>query len=152
MNPRFSVKTIAILLLFLIQCLPVYAHSYKKDDILIGHAWGLPSQGARTQVFFPLTNDGSTPDKLLRVTTTAARQAMLVEPSKQTVPHFTLGVKAPVPMRPGARHILLDGLVKPLKHGDRIPLKLEFEHAGSVSVEVWIEPTPYAKPPASKVR
>jgi periplasmic copper chaperone A len=129
---------------------PAAAHSYKQGAVQIGHAWALPSTSASTQVFFPLANNGRKPDRLLSVTTPAAKSARMFDNATTAVATFALPVKAPLPMRPGARHIRLDGLVKPLRHGDKIPLTLRFEQAGTVTVEVWIEPSAYAPAPKGK--
>jgi hypothetical protein len=42
-------------------------------------------------------------------------------------------------LRPGGFHIMLIGLTEPLKEGERFPLTLTFEKAGSVTVEVAVE-------------
>jgi copper(I)-binding protein len=39
-------------------------------------------------------------------------------------------------MKPGGYHIMLVGLVKPLKKGDEIEITLTFEKAGAVVVKV----------------
>ena len=44
-----------------------------------------------------------------------------------------------VELKPGSYHVMLIGLKKPLKVGETIPLTLDFEKAGKVSltVPVW---------------
>lgn len=44
----------------------------------------------------------------------------------------------PTELAPGGRHVMLTGLTRPLRPGDRIPLTLEFERAGTRSVDVEI--------------
>lgn len=44
-----------------------------------------------------------------------------------------------VELRPGGYHVMFIGLKAPLKAGDSFPLKLRFEKAGEVSVEVKVE-------------
>ena len=44
-----------------------------------------------------------------------------------------------VALKPGALHIMLIGLKAPLKVGDKFPLKLKFEKAGELTVEVEVE-------------
>lgn len=46
---------------------------------------------------------------------------------------------APAVLEPGGLHIMLIGLKQPLKEGEKFPLTLTFEKAGSVSVEVAVE-------------
>jgi copper(I)-binding protein len=42
-------------------------------------------------------------------------------------------------LRPGGFHVMLEGLKQPLKQGDKIPLTLTFEKAGSIEVKVEVE-------------
>jgi copper(I)-binding protein len=44
-----------------------------------------------------------------------------------------------VVLAPGGRHVMLTGLAEPLVLEDRFTLKLTFEHAGDVDVEVLVE-------------
>ena len=53
-----------------------------------------------------------------------------------------------VELKPGGFHIMFVGLKAPLKAGDSFPMKLKFEKAGEVMVEVKIEATD--KAPMSK--
>ena len=41
-----------------------------------------------------------------------------------------------VVLKPGSYHVMLIGLKKPLKDGETIPLTLDFEKAGKVSITV----------------
>ncbi len=54
-----------------------------------------------------------------------------------------------VELKPGGLHVMFIGLKAPLKEGDRFPLKLRFEKAGEVQVDVKIEAMGAAAP-ASK--
>ena len=44
-----------------------------------------------------------------------------------------------VALEPGAYHLMFVGLKAPLKAGDSFPMKLKFEKAGEVTVDVKIE-------------
>jgi copper(I)-binding protein len=41
---------------------------------------------------------------------------------------------------PNGYHLMLLGLKKPLKDGDKFPVWLTFKKAGVVEVEVWVQP------------
>jgi copper(I)-binding protein len=43
-----------------------------------------------------------------------------------------------VELKPGGLHVMLMGLKHPLVEGETFPLTLEFEHAGTLEVEVTI--------------
>jgi copper(I)-binding protein len=45
----------------------------------------------------------------------------------------------PTVLQPGGMHVMLIDLKQPLKEGERIPLTLEFERAGTVEIMVSVE-------------
>ena len=42
-------------------------------------------------------------------------------------------------LKPGGYHVMLSELKQPLKVGDKFPLTLKFQNAGTVEVSVWVE-------------
>jgi periplasmic copper chaperone A len=122
------------------------AHSYRRGAMSIGHAWGLPSDTATTRVMVPLLNEGARADRLTSATSAVA-DAVALYRGEAPEGELVLTRGRPVAMRPDGLHLRLDGLRRPLAHGDRVPLRLVFEQAGPVEIEVWIEPRPYAGPP-----
>jgi periplasmic copper chaperone A len=120
------------------------AHSYSQQSIQIGHAWGLPTTNGETQAYFPLLNAGKSADMLLAMTTPAGA-AVFVDSAGNAQSQLALAAGKPMGMRKGGAHVRLSGLKKPLKHGDKLPLTLTFARAGRITIEVWIEPAPYAK-------
>ena len=46
---------------------------------------------------------------------------------------------ATVALKPGGYHVMLLGLKEPLKEGEKLPLTLTFQKAGTVQVEVNVE-------------
>src|SRR3546814_14254632 len=42
-------------------------------------------------------------------------------------------------LRPGSHHLMLIGLKQPLHEGERFPLTLTFEKAGTITVEITVE-------------
>jgi copper(I)-binding protein len=121
------------------------AHSYKAGQILIGHAWALPSQTGEGQVFFPLANGGTEADELIAARSPLASAIELRANNRYDDPPLAsirIEPGKPVPMRPTARHLRLIGLARPLVQGDRFPLILDFLSAGEVEIEVMVEPSP----------
>lgn len=55
------------------------------------------------------------------------------------VPAWVLPANGQVKAEPGGLHLMLLDLKQPLKVGDRIPVTLKFERAGSVNVEAVVE-------------
>jgi periplasmic copper chaperone A len=117
------------------------AHSFKLGDILIGHAWALPSRQNDGQVFFPLVNNGKAPDELV-----AARSGICAQIELRQNAHYddpplkslALDPGKPIPMRPTARHLRLIGLRKPLEKGDGFTMILDFLNAGEIEIEVHV--------------
>jgi periplasmic copper chaperone A len=123
------------------------AHSFKLGAIEIGHPYaratapGQPSGGG----YLSLSNAG-TNDRLLSA---SAEVAKAVELHTMTMEGDVMrmrqvdGIELPagkkVELKPGGPHIMFIGLKAPLKQGDKFPLKLKFEKAGEVTVEVNVE-------------
>ncbi len=42
-------------------------------------------------------------------------------------------------LRPDGYHLMLLDLKQPLKAGERFPMTLTFEHAGTIQISVWVE-------------
>jgi periplasmic copper chaperone A len=126
-------------------CAPAFAHSYQQKTIQIGHAWSLPTDSSETQAFFPLLNVGAEADQLLSMTSPMAKRVTYVDRLGTEQKTLPLLPKTPVALRKGGAHIKLGGLSRALKHGDKVPLTLTFAKAGRITIEVWIEPAPYAK-------
>lgn len=123
------------------------AHSYSAGEVAVGHPWARPT-GPDERVGFawmPLVNRAATADRLLGAATPVAGRVRLREPGQGFVTHFELPAKQPLAMRPGARELVLEDLRKPLRLDDRFPLELRFQRAGTLTVEVWVETSPYGK-------
>jgi copper(I)-binding protein len=120
-------------------------HSYRFGELMIGHAWCLPSAGPTTQAMMPLAVSGGRGDALVGATTPVAEAVALVpDPRRPPVRRWTIAASRPVAMRPDGPHLLLTVLKRALAAGERVPLTLSFEAAGMRQVELWVERAPYA--------
>lgn len=120
------------------------AHSFKIGKLSIGHAWALPSQQTDGQVFFPMVNNGSTPDELIGARSDICSQIELRQNNRYDDPPLAsmpLEPGKPVPMRPTARHLRLIGLKKPLTEYETFKITLDFQNAGEAEIEVIVEPS-----------
>jgi len=141
-------RTLAIAAAAILAALPAAAHDYTAGDIAIGHPWtraaGANANGAG---FLRLTNNGSQPDRLLSASSPAARTVELHTMMRdgdvmrmRPVEAITIAPGATVELRPGGFHIMMVGLAAPLQQGGGVPLTLRFERAGTVQVELAVEP------------
>jgi periplasmic copper chaperone A len=124
-----------------------HAHEVKAGAITIGHAYarataaGQPTGGG----FMKLINAGSN-DKLLSVSAEVSKTVELHEMKMdgdvmkmRQIDGIDLQAGKTVELKPGGYHVMFIGLKAPLKAGDKFPVKLKFEKAGEVMVEVNVE-------------
>jgi copper(I)-binding protein len=123
------------------------AHDYTQGDIHIMKPWSrpLPAVSANGAAYMTLMNKGNGPDKLLSISTPAARKAELHNHTMEggMMKMRPVGTLAITPgdaavLQPGGLHVMLLGLTEPLVDGNAFPLTLHFEHAGSIEVKVMI--------------
>jgi periplasmic copper chaperone A len=151
-------RTFSLVSLSLVSALafPVAAHDFKAGDLRIDHPYATPSRpGMSTgSVYFRgIRNTGSAPDRLLSASTPAAESVEIHRMQRvqggqgevmqmRAVPSLEIPAGATVVMKHGATdgyHLMLTGLKAPLKDGDRFPVTLTFEKAGTHEVKVWVQ-------------
>jgi periplasmic copper chaperone A len=132
------------------------AHDFKAGDLRIDHPYATPSRPGMTtgSVYFRgIRNTGSTPDRLLSARTPEAESVEIHRMQRvqggqgevmqmRAVPSLEIPAGATVVMKHGAtdgHHLMLTGLKAPLKDGDRFPVTLTFEKAGTHEVKVWVQ-------------
>ena len=121
------------------------AHSYRLGDLMIGHAWCLPSETSTTMAFMPLAVVEGRPDALVSASTpVAAGVEFRPAIDGPATARWDIVPRRPIGMRRDGPHLLLTGLRRPLKVRDRFPLTLAFERNGPKEVEVWVERAPYS--------
>ena len=141
-------RTLATLALGLCAAL-AQAHSFKLGAIDIGHPYaratvaGQPAGGG----YLTLQNAGAD-DRLLSASADVAKSVELHSMSMEgdvmkmrQVEAIDLPAGKTVELKPGGLHIMFIGLKAPFKAGDKFPLKLKFEKAGEVTVQVNVEAT-----------
>ncbi len=138
-----------ILALFL-ATLSVHAFAgadVKAGDITIGHPWARATPGAvkNSAAFMVFDNKGAA-DKLIGVSGDVAREiqihTMITEAGvmkMREIKSLDIPANQKAELKPGGLHIMLIGLKDGLKEGQKFPLKLKFEKAGEVTVEITAE-------------
>jgi copper(I)-binding protein len=128
---------------------PVRADDVKAGDLVISQAWSRATPGGAKVAggFMTIENKGTAPDKLVAVSAEIAGKAevhemamdngvmkmrpldkgLVIEPGKT------------VKLAPGGNHLMLQDLKGPFKQGEKVPVTLEFEKAGKVSVSLDVQ-------------
>ena len=116
------------------------AHDFQRGSIHVGHPWARPAAaGQHGEVYMALVNRGEASDRLVAAATEIARVARIVGDAAEAI---DLAPGRPVALRPGGRHVRLEGLARRLAAGDRFELTLRFARASSFAVEVIVEDAP----------
>jgi hypothetical protein len=141
-------RLVAALAAFVLAA-PAAAHDYMLGSLRIGHPYARPTPpGARTGgAYFTLENTGRDADRLVRVASPAAGSAEL---HSMTMDGNVMRMRAVAALDvPAGRkvtlgtdsgyHVMLLDLKHPLAPGDKVPLTLTFERAGTIDVEAGVE-------------
>ncbi len=146
MHPTFPLLAAAWLAA---AAVPSLAADYTLKDLRIAHPYARPTPpGARTGgAYFTVRNAGKAADRLTRVASPTAR---VVEMHSMTMDGTLMkmrpvaGIDIPaggqIVLGTGGYHVMLIDLARPLAAGDKVPLTLTFERAGTVDIVADVEP------------
>jgi copper(I)-binding protein len=119
-----------------------------SDVFVLGAPAGskLPA-GSSAGVFLSLYNSGSDGDTLVSMAAPGAASAVHLSGGTVSLP-----VNAPVNLTGPQPMVVLSGLTKPLGGGQDVPVTFNFQHAGSVTIDVPVQPqsfdfSTYSAPP-----
>jgi periplasmic copper chaperone A len=124
------------------------AHDYQLKTLTIDHPFARATPpGARSGgAFFSIDNAGARPDKLVRVASSVAGTVELHQMAMEggvmkmrAVSTLEVQPGGKLELKPGGYHVMLSDLRQPLKAGDKFPLTLTFESAGTIEVSVEVE-------------
>jgi len=124
------------------------ADENRADTVRIDHPFARATPpGARSgAVFLIILNGGSETDRLLRASTPIAGGVILHQMAMEdgvmkmrAVPSLSVIPGGRLELKPNGYHLMLLDLKQPLKVGEKFPLTLSFERAGSVLITVPVE-------------
>ena len=135
---------------FLFACaltMSAQAHDYNAGALRLIHPTTQPMTAKQDAVgvYLVIENSGSAPDRLVAASSDVSREASLhvMSPASHGM-HAMSGLAIPakgrVALAEGGSHIMLTGMDRQLKAGERFPLRLQFEKAGAVQVDVMVAP------------
>lgn len=129
----------------------VFAHGASVGTLRIEHPYAMPNPGGANQwiVYFRgIKNEGSVPDRLVSASSPVATEIIfekVLSPLGSDkifdLAFIEIPANSTTPMRHnlGGYRLLLKDLKRPIKDGDRFDLKMTFEHAGSETVNVYVQ-------------
>jgi copper(I)-binding protein len=118
----------------------VQAGNMRVDDAFAPASIGAAKSGA---IYFTIINETGSGDRLIAVSTPAARKAELHSTKHEDgvmkmrkMPALDVPAGGQAELKKGGNHVMLFGLTEPLKEGDTVSLTLTFETAGEMTIEV----------------
>ncbi len=121
----------------------------RVGSIEISRPWARASTTEPNEAggFLTIANQGTDPDRLIAAASPVADKievhAIRVVGSDITMRRLDNGLALPVAttltLKPRGYHLLLQGLKAPLAKGTRFPVRLTFEKAGSIEIELTVE-------------
>lgn len=128
------------------------AGSAAADEISIEQAWARSTPGGAKNGAAYVTLESTVPDALVAASSPVADKVEIHTHAQEggvmkmmQIKEVPLDPGKKLVMKPGAEHIMLIGLKRPLAEGETFPLTLTFRKAGKREVEVRVE-----KPGASE--
>jgi len=128
---------------------PARADEVKAGDLVITQAWSraTPNGAKIGGGYLTIENKGATPDRLTGVSADIAGK---VEVHEMAMNNGVMTMRAldnglaidpgkTVKLAPGGYHLMMFDLKSPLKQGDKLPVTLEFEKAGKVTVSLDVQ-------------
>jgi copper(I)-binding protein len=140
---------LGVALLAVLSAAPACAQEVKAGDLVITQAWSRATPGGAKigGGYLTIENKGTTPDRLIGGSGDIASKIEVHEMSMKNGVMtmrpldngLTIGPGKTVKLSPGGLHLMLFDLKAPLKQGDKVPITLEFEKAGKVTLSLDVE-------------
>lgn len=126
-----------------------FAHEFKAGELVIHHPWSRETMAGMNMgaVYFKIENSGSKSDSLQSVSNPEVAEKMELHThlneggvmKMRPVGEVSILPKATVDFKPQSYHVMMFGVKKQMKKGDKFPVTLHFKEAGDVKVEVYVE-------------
>jgi periplasmic copper chaperone A len=147
---RISSKALALGVIASLSASAAVAHGYRSGALSIQHPWSRETAVGQAVGggFLTIANSGSREERLLSGTTPVAAEVQLhtmtmdggVMRMRQVTDGIAIPAKGSVELKPGGYHIMFMGLKRQLRQGERVPVTLLFQRAGSVTVQFAVQP------------
>ena len=127
---------------------PACSQVHEKGDIQVRHPWSRATPpGAKVAVgYMEIRNRGQQPDRLVSASTPVAKRVEMHVTQREgevmkmrQVESFEIPARERFTLRPGGSHLMLVDVVQPLQKGERFTMKLRFERAGELEIELEVQ-------------
>ncbi|WP_213740983.1 copper chaperone PCu(A)C [Bradyrhizobium sp. dw_411] len=128
---------------------PASAEEIKAGDLVISQGWSRATPGGAKigGGYLTVENKGSAPDRLIHASGDVAGKIEVHEMAmkngvmtmRPVDNGLTIEPGKTVKLAPGGFHLMMFDLKNPLKQGDKVPVILEFEKAGKVTLSLDVE-------------
>src|SRR3954470_14746707 len=128
---------------------PAHADEVKAGDLVITQAWSRATPGGAKIAggYLTIENKGAAPDRLMGGSGDVAAKVevheMATKDGVMTMRPLDKGLPIEpgktVKLAPGGYHLMMMDLKNSLKQGDKVPLELQFEKAGKVTVSLDVQ-------------
>jgi periplasmic copper chaperone A len=144
-----SLITVAAALLLAMPSATAPAAAPSAARIVTEAGWtrAMPPGATVTAGYLRIRNTGTAADRLLSASSPAAKRVELHETSMvdgdmqmRQIEQLELAPGTVVNLAPGGMHLMLIGLVKPLKVDELVTVNLRFEHAGRIKARLRVRP------------
>src|SRR6267378_3919369 len=139
----------AVAVLWCSPAAPVRAQEAKAGDLVITQAWTRATPGGAKigGGYLTIENKGSTPDRLIGGSADVAGKVevheMAMNNGVMTMRPLEKGLAIEpgktVKLAPGGYHLMIMDLKTPFKQGDKVPVTLQFEKAGKVTLSLDVQ-------------
>lgn len=146
----FSRKTFVPALTLGAMASAALAHDFRAGSLSIQHPWSRETAAGQAVGggFLTITNRGAAEDRLISGSSPVATEVQLhnmtvdngVMRMRQVEGGIAVPAKGSLQLRPGSYHIMFMGLKRQLRQGERFPVTLRFQRAGSVTVQFAVQP------------
>jgi periplasmic copper chaperone A len=118
--------------------------AWAGGHVVVTDAWSRATPaGAPTAVgYLTIANRGATPDRLMSVDSPAAATVSVHQMSmaggimrmRPVIGGLEVAPGGSVSLDPNGDHLMFEGLKRPFKAGEQVPVVLRFQHAGAVRI------------------
>ncbi|MBR0756792.1 copper chaperone PCu(A)C [Bradyrhizobium jicamae] len=148
MNELFRILSLSAVAITVLAA-PARAEDVKAGDLVITQAWtrATPNGAKIGGGYVTIENKGTTPDRLVGGAGDIAGKVEIHEMAmdngvmkmRPIDKGLTIEPGKTVKLAPGGYHLMMFDLKAPLKQGDKVPVTLQFEKAGKVSVTLDVQ-------------